>query len=85
MHNEENSKSLVVYSSDVWAESQRLRSIIFRSLVLKALRQLLRVRRSMLLADPETLTPLLIFSAAGLFVWLLAMSCGLDLSYDYGF
>ena len=85
MHNEENSKFLVVYSSDVWSESRRLHSIIFRSLVLKAWRQLLRVRRRIFSADLEALTPLLLFCGAGLFVSLLAMSYGLDLSYDYGF
>lgn len=85
MRNEENSKSLVVHSSDVWAESRRLHSIIFRSLFLKAWRQLLRVQRRIFSADPEAPTPLLLFCGAGLFVSLLAMSYGLDLSYAYGF
>jgi hypothetical protein len=85
MRNEENSKSLVVSSSDVWAEYRRLRSVIFRSLVLKVWRGLLWAQRRISSADPEALTPLLLFCGAGLFVSLLAMSYGLDLSYDYGF
>ena len=34
-------------------------------------------------ADLEELTPLLLFCGAGLLVSLLAMSCGLDLSYGF--
>jgi hypothetical protein len=101
MRNEESSTPLVVHSSDVWAEYRKLRSIIFRSLALKAWRRLGRgdhsqwrvkmtafvvaVSRRISSADPEALTPLLLFCGAGLFVSLLAMSYGLDLSYDYGF
>jgi hypothetical protein len=85
MRNEGNSTPLVMHSSDVWAESRRLHSIIFRTLVLKGWRHLLRVRRRISSADLEALTPLLLFCGAGLLVSLLAISCGLDLSYGYGF
>ena len=40
MRKEENSPDLSTHFSDVWAEGQRLRSIIFRSLVLKACRRI---------------------------------------------
>jgi hypothetical protein len=42
MRNEDNSTLLNAHFSDVWAESQRLRSIIFRSLVLKTWRRIFR-------------------------------------------
>jgi hypothetical protein len=45
----------------------------------------LAVTRRLSSADLEELTPLLILSGAGLFISLLAISCGLDLSTRSGF
>jgi hypothetical protein len=47
-----NSKDFRTDTCDVWAESQRLRSIIFRSLVLKAAR---RLRASLAATSPSDL------------------------------